>query len=104
MRFKKTIELIRYLDYLIRNRATGSPSTLAKKLGVSIRSVFYYIKELKELGAPIKWNPCEETYIYDENMKFRLVIDFEIIHFQSKNAPQNIFRNDPGRRENYINH
>lgn len=104
MRFKKSIELIKYLDYLIRNHATGSPSSLAKKLGVSIRSVFYYIKELKELGAPIKWNPGKESYIYDENMKFRLIIDFEIIHFQSKHGPHNTFKNNPGRRESYINH
>lgn len=104
MRFKKTVELINYLDYLIRNRTTGTPKILANKLGVSVRSVFYYLSLLKDLGAPVKWSPCEETYIYDESIELSIINDLIIIRYNNVNGPQCLNKNNPGRQENYINH
>jgi Predicted transcriptional regulator len=37
----------------IRRKKTGTPAALAKKLGISERSLYYYIKELRKMGAPI---------------------------------------------------
>ncbi len=34
----------------IRRKKTGTPVALAKKLGISERSLYYYIKELRKMG------------------------------------------------------
>jgi predicted DNA-binding transcriptional regulator YafY len=61
---------LEYLNYLIRLKATGSPDSLAKKLHLSVRTVFGYIDILKSLGAPIAYNKEKETYYYTENGSF----------------------------------
>jgi predicted DNA-binding transcriptional regulator YafY len=61
---------LEHLDYLIRLKATGSPDNLAKKLSLSVRTVFGYIDILKSLGAPIAYNKAKETYYYTESGSF----------------------------------
>ncbi|MGC9344151.1 MAG: HTH domain-containing protein [Bacteroidales bacterium] len=88
MQLRKNIDLLAYLDFLIRNHTTGSPGVLAKKLGVSKRSVHYYLAEIKEMGAPVKWNPIEETYIYEENVKLTIKIAVERLNNQQIQVPK----------------
>ena len=60
------IQVLIALTELIRQRATGSPAELAKKLGISERMVYNYIEDLKaEFNAPIKYNRTERTYYYE---------------------------------------
>ena len=59
-----------HLDYLIRLKATGTPDILAKKLRLSVRTIFGYIDILKSLGAPIAYNKEKETYYYTESGSF----------------------------------
>lgn len=77
MLFKKTIERISFLDYLIRSKKTGNIAELAEKLGVSERTMFYYIAEFKELGAPVFWSESDKSYLYDYPVKFGLNKGFE---------------------------
>jgi predicted DNA-binding transcriptional regulator YafY len=60
------------IDYLIRHKATGSPSELAKRLGISERSVYEYLNLMKEFGAPIKFNNFRQTYYYDGDGMFNI--------------------------------
>lgn len=60
------IQVLISLTDLIRQRATGSPAELAKKLGISERMVYKYIEDLKaEFNAPVKYSRSERTYYYE---------------------------------------
>lgn len=60
------------LDYLIHLKATGTPANCAHKIGISERSLYDYLKILKEMGAPIKFSRNRGTYYYDEDGRFRV--------------------------------
>lgn len=65
------LRLIR-LDYLIRLEATGTPGNCAKKIGISERSLYDYLKVLKEMGAPVKFSRNRGTYYYREEGRFHV--------------------------------
>jgi predicted DNA-binding transcriptional regulator YafY len=60
------------LDYLIHLKATGKPADCAHKIGISERSLYDYMKLLKEMGAPIKFSRNRGTYYYNEEGRFRI--------------------------------
>ncbi len=66
MTLTKTIEKISYLDFLIRTRNTGRALDLAVKIGVSERTIFNYLSELRDLGVPVSWSVNEKSYIYED--------------------------------------
>lgn len=67
---KRFIERMQRIDYLIRTKSTGTPKQFAKKLCISERQLYKYMKNLKELGAPIKYCKNRNTYHYDCNGYF----------------------------------
>ena len=60
------------LDYLIHLKATGKPADCAHKIGISERSLYDYLKILKEMGAPVKFSRNRGTYYYNEEGRFRI--------------------------------
>lgn len=60
------------LDYLIHLKATGKPADCAHKIGISERSLYDYLKILKQMGAPIKFSRSRGTYYYIEEGRFRV--------------------------------
>ena len=60
------------LDYLIHLKSTGTPANCAQKIGISERSLYDYLKLLKEMGAPIKFSRNRGTYYYGEDGRFRV--------------------------------
>lgn len=59
------IKVIIKIDELINRGATGSPYNLACKLNMSDRTVYSYIKFMKEeLNAPITFSRALNTYQY----------------------------------------
>lgn len=60
------------LDNLIHLKATGKPADCAHKLGISERSLYDYLRILKEMGAPIKFSRNRGTYYYIEDGRFRI--------------------------------
>lgn len=60
------------LDYLIHLKSTGTPANCAQKIGISERSLYDYLKVLKDMGAPIKFSRNRGTYYYDEEGRFRI--------------------------------
>jgi len=75
MAVTKYIERIQYIDQLIRLRCTGSPSELAKKIGLSERSLYLHLNEMKEMGAPVKYSFSLNSYVYAEAGHFRIQFD-----------------------------
>lgn len=63
----KFINKILRINTLVKLRATGNPRELACKLGISERSVYEYIHDMKELGAPIAFSYSHNSYIYYED-------------------------------------
>ncbi|MBL6449910.1 HTH domain-containing protein [Fulvivirga sp. 29W222] len=64
------IEKIERLDSQIRHGSTGNAEELAQKLGISKRSVFNYLKWMKDRGAPITFSRIRKSYIYDQEVEF----------------------------------
>ena len=70
------LKIISRIDHLIRIKGTGRPKDLADRLGVSRRSVFFYLNFMKERGAPIKYCFDRKSYYYDEEGSFIVTIAF----------------------------
>ena len=64
------IDRLRRMDLLIRTRSTGSAHELATRMGLCERTIYEYLNDLKELGAPVSWSPCDNSYVYTMNGKF----------------------------------
>jgi bacteriocin-like protein len=69
MSFEKYLERFRHIDYLIRRKATGDIECFSKKLQLSRSTSLEYLKEMKELGFPIKYSKERKSYYYDEDGK-----------------------------------
>jgi hypothetical protein len=67
MGLKTYVTRITFIDYLIKKKATGSLDTLARKNNLSRRSLAEILKEMKELGFPIKFDRVKNSYIYEED-------------------------------------
>jgi predicted DNA-binding transcriptional regulator YafY len=62
---------IEYIDQLIRQKNTGTPHELAKKVNLSERQARRYLDEMKEMGAEISYNEYLLTYEYSKPIKFQ---------------------------------
>ncbi len=60
----------------MRQEGTGTPSELAKRLDLSERMVYNYVRLLKEdLNAPVAYNKFRRTYHFGE--KGRIVWEWQ---------------------------
>ncbi|MEL6863544.1 MAG: HTH domain-containing protein [Bacteroidota bacterium] len=66
MSFIKQLETIRRIDALIQRKSTGTPEQLAQKMSVSRASIYRYINDLKNLGAPVAYCRSRQSYYYTE--------------------------------------
>jgi predicted DNA-binding transcriptional regulator YafY len=60
------------LDHLINHKSTGTPADCAMKIGISERSLYDYLKILKDMGAPVKFSRGRRTYYYAEGGHFHI--------------------------------
>jgi predicted DNA-binding transcriptional regulator YafY len=60
------------LDHLISHKSTGTPADCAQKVGISERSLYDYLKLLKDMGAPVKFSRGRRTYYYTEGGHFHV--------------------------------
>ncbi len=67
----KQIELIQRIDRLVRMQATGTGEELAYKLGVSKTKLYRILNIMKELNAPIEYNPSLQSFVYEKEVGFR---------------------------------
>lgn len=61
---------LEYIDYLIRSKKTGRPEALAEKLGLSERSLYNLLNDLKSFDAPIRYDKNIESYYYEYDGDF----------------------------------
>lgn len=67
---KRVFNRLVRIDYMIRQKATGTPAQFAEKIGISERSMYGYLKLLKEFGAPIRYSRLRSSYRYTEEGNF----------------------------------
>lgn len=69
MPIKKYIDRLRRIDFLLRTKAADNINCLSKKLKLSRSSTLDYLKEMKEMGFPIKFCNKRKVYYYNEDGK-----------------------------------
>ena len=59
------------MDGLLSQKSTGKPQVFAAKVNVSERTLYEYLRYMKdELDAPIKYSRSQNTYYYAEQGSF----------------------------------
>ncbi|NBC07359.1 MAG: HTH domain-containing protein [Bacteroidetes bacterium] len=74
MKLFEHLFLLERLDQLIRLKATGSPSELANRLGLSRRQTLRILRELREEGFPIEFDRGRQSYVYTEPVSLRFEV------------------------------
>jgi biotin operon repressor len=69
---KSLLKKLNKLDFLIYGQSTGSPASLGDKIGMSERSVYDYLKLMKEMGAPISYSRSKSSYFYQADGRFTI--------------------------------
>lgn len=64
------LKRIEYIDYLIHSKTASSIEDLSVKLNTSKRQVHNIIKEMREMGAPLKYDRGTNRFYYDEDKRF----------------------------------
>ena len=70
------IERIEIIHRLISHRNTGTPSELANKIHLSTSRLSRIIEELRDMGAPIKYDRQSTTYYYEHPYEISVVLTF----------------------------
>ena len=58
------LQLLERIHGYIARKGTGSPSTFARKIGISERSLYRILAELKGNGIDIQYDRDRKTYVY----------------------------------------
>jgi hypothetical protein len=67
MSILRQIKRLKFIDFLVRKKATGSLQTFAKKNSLSKRGLTNIIEEMREMGFPIKFSRQLNSYYYEED-------------------------------------
>jgi hypothetical protein len=75
MAIYQRLEMLARIDDLIRRKATGSPTQMARKIGKSLRA-WHKIREelIQDLGWPIAFDRERNTYFYTSPNNFHYLI------------------------------
>jgi predicted DNA-binding transcriptional regulator YafY len=65
------VHRVEQMHYLIKNKATGTPEQFAAKVGLSRRSLFLWIEQLRDdFNFPIAYDPGRKSYFYTSEGEF----------------------------------
>ncbi len=73
------ILLIERIDGLIRRKQTGNAKELADRLGVSERTIFRLISDLRDMGLPVKYSHSSRSYFYDGETPLHIRITWNFL-------------------------
>lgn len=65
MSLKRYFQRLKSIDALIRKKATGNQTALARKMHLSRSGLNKLLHEMKEMGFPIKYDHIRQTYYYE---------------------------------------
>ncbi|HLI93899.1 MAG TPA: hypothetical protein VKU83_09825 [Puia sp.] len=58
------------IDHLIRIKGTGTPAQFADKVGLSERTMYAYLRLMKDFGAPVVYSRQKQSYYYLRGGRF----------------------------------
>lgn len=65
------VHRVEQMHHLIKNKATGTPEQFARKVGLSRRSLFLWIEQLRDdFHFPIAYDPGRKSYFYTSEGEF----------------------------------
>lgn len=64
MQLSVYIHRVKFLDRSIRSQCTGTPEELAEQLGLSVSTLYQYLRAMRNAGAPIVYSKQHKTYLY----------------------------------------
>jgi len=67
MKFLEYVEKLEHIRFLAARHSTGSPSQLAARLDVSVRTVERMVQQLRDRGYSITYNRFRNSYVIDED-------------------------------------
>lgn len=75
--FLNNINLIERIHDLVKRKATGTPSQLACRLGISEAKLYRIMELMRVLGAPIIYDHLQNCYYYEQRVscKFGFIIE-----------------------------
>ncbi|MBB2146378.1 hypothetical protein GM921_12830 [Pedobacter sp. LMG 31464] len=76
MKIFEYIDRINLLHKLIKERRTGTPKVLARRMTLSKSRLFRVIEDLKLKGVPIAYSRQSQTYYYTNNYKMNINLEF----------------------------
>lgn len=91
-KFFEILDLIDRLDGLIRRKATGKPSELARRLNVCERKLYQLIDTLRNLGAPVEYCSQRESYYYTTDVEFRRELFVQRVDAEKIKGGENFLR------------
>lgn len=97
MQLFKYIDRINLIDKLIKQRRTGTPSELAKRLNISVSRLARMVEYMKIKGAPICFDRICCSYYYKYEYSFQIKIQIESIEesdLKAISAGQSFFSNN----------
>ncbi len=74
MPFIDRLDLLRRMDLLIRRKATGTPQTFARRLGMSRATLYCHLDELNQMGASVAYCRLRQTFYHQK--EGRLIMAF----------------------------
>lgn len=67
MKLYTQIDLLKRIHFNIELKATGGPSSFARKLGISRRSLYRILEELEDREVRIVYSRKRGYFIYDDD-------------------------------------
>ena len=72
MTFIEHLQLLQRMDELIRRKATGKCREFARRLRISLATLFRRMDELRTLGAEIDFCQTRQSYHYINTFQFSI--------------------------------
>jgi hypothetical protein len=70
MSLLKYLERAKRIDDLIRRKATGGAEEFSHKMGISRSVLMEHLRDMKALGAPIRFCETRNSYYYEKEFDF----------------------------------
>jgi len=74
-----TLERLKQINELIKNKSTGKPKAFSHKIGISESHLYRCINEIKEMGAPIKFCRVQNSYYYAKPFEIKVNYSIELV-------------------------
>jgi len=73
------LRLLERIHYHIEHKSTGPAGEFARRLGISERTLYRILAEMKDMGAVIQYNADRESFLYENDVSIRIqiLIDYQ---------------------------